>query len=156
MDLLDHSLLQALTRDGRVSNKQLAKDVGLSESATLARVKRLEDKQIINGYTATINPEKVGRSLQVFMAISLSNQESKRVQDITETLAGFDETLSLVQLLGRYDFIAHIAVKDVEALRYFINTKLIPLDGIEHMESFTVLETVKHSNAPLPLGGHTS
>jgi DNA-binding Lrp family transcriptional regulator len=62
-----------------------------------------------------------------------------------------DEVLSCAQVLGRFDFVAHIAVRDIEALQQFINNKLIPLGSIARMESLTVLKMVKRIHQPTPV-----
>jgi DNA-binding Lrp family transcriptional regulator len=151
MDQIDSKILRILMTDGHTTNARLAKTIGLSESATLERVRRLEHAGIIRGYMALVEPARVGRGLEVIMTFSLQNQSVDEVARFMEAMASIDEVLSCSQVLGRFDFIAQIAVKDVPALERLINRKLIPLGGINHMESFTVLKMVKRFHPPLPL-----
>jgi len=134
-----------------MTNARLAREVGLSESATLERVRRLETTGIIQGYSALVEPRQVGRALEVFMTFALKNQKVEEVQRFVAALSEMDEVLCSAQTLGRFDFIAHVAVHDVTALENFINEKLIPLGIIDRMESMTVLKMLKRSHPPLPL-----
>lgn len=137
-------------QDGRLSNSKLAKLIGLSESATLERVRRLEASEIIQGYTALVEPAKVGRKLELFITFTLRNQSPDEIRRFEAIIQSMDEVLTCAQTLGRADFLAHVAVADIEALSHFINTKLMPLGCIERMESMTVLNMLKRSFPPLP------
>ncbi len=151
MDRIDTKILRILMADGQTTNSRLAKTIGLSESATLERVRRLEASGVIQGYRALVDPAKVGRGLEVLMTFAMQNQSSEDVQRFVSAMLGMDEVLSCAQVLGRFDFIAHVAVSDVAALERFINEKVIALGGIIHMESLTVLRMVKREQPPLPL-----
>lgn len=133
-----------------MTNARLAREIGLSESATLERVRRLESSGIIQGYGARVEPLQVGRGLEVYMAFTLKNQKPDDLAHFGRVMAGLDEVLGCAQVLGRFDFIAHIALVDVAALETFINEKLIPLGLIARMESLTVLKMLKRSHPPLP------
>lgn len=137
-------------QDGRLSNSKLAKLIGLSESATLERVRRLESAEIIQGYTAQVEPAKVGRQLELFMTFTLRNQSQDEIRRFEATIQAMDEVLTCAQTLGRADFLAHVAVADIQALSDFINLKLMPLGCIERVESMTVLNMLKRSFPPLP------
>lgn len=137
-------------QDGRLSNSKLAKLIGLSESATLERVRRLESTEIIQGYTAQVEPAKVGRKLELFMTFTLRNQNQDEIRRFEATIQAMDEVLTCAQTLGRADFLAHVAVADIQALSDFINLKLMPLGCIERVESMTVLNMLKRSFPPLP------
>ncbi len=137
-------------QDGRLSNSKLAKLIGLSESATLERVRRLESAEVIQGYTAQVEPAKVGRKLELFMTFTLRNQNQDEIRRFEATIQAMDEVLTCAQTLGRADFLAHVAVADIQALSDFINLKLMPLGCIERVESMTVLNMLKRSFPPLP------
>ena len=151
MDQIDAKILRSLMKQGRMTNARLAREVGLSESATLERVRRLETTGVIRGYSALVEPGRVGRALEVFMTFSLKNQKVEEVERFVVAMSEMDEVLSSAQTLGRFDFIAHVAVRDVASLENFINEKLIPLGIIDRMESMTVLKMLKRGHPPLPL-----
>ena len=151
MDAIDSKILRSLMTDGHMTNARLAKVAGLSESATLERVRRLEGTGVLKGYTALVEPSSVGRGLEVFMTFTLKNQNLKDVRRFEKAMADMDEVLSCAQVLGRFDFVAHIAVSDIAALERFISLKLIAPGGIDRMESMTILKMVKRFHPPLPL-----
>ena len=151
MDLKDAAILKALAANSKITNALLAKQIGLSESACLERVKRLEQNEVIQGYSIIIDPEVTDRQLEVYMAITLENQQPKDVDVLIQHIQQMDEVLSCAQVLGRFDFIAHVAVRDTEALQELINYKLAHLKNIRRVESLTVINTVKRPSAPVPL-----
>jgi Lrp/AsnC family leucine-responsive transcriptional regulator len=150
MDKLDQQILRILALEGNITNSKLAKRVGLSESATLERVRRLEAANIINGYVAKIDPYKVDRGLEIMMMLVLKNQNAEQIHEFEKAMANMDEVLSCAQLLGRFDFIAHIAVKDIPSLQRFIE-RLISLGCIDRMESLTVLKMIKRNHPAIPI-----
>lgn len=150
MDSTDQQILRHLMQEGRLSNNKLARLIGLSESATLERVRRLEGTGVIQGYTARVEPAKVGRNLELFMTFTLRNQNPEEIRRFEAIIQAMDEVLTCAQTLGRADFLAHVAVADVQSLSDFINLKLMPLGCIERVESMTVLNMLKRSFPPLP------
>jgi len=151
VDPIDAKIIRTLLFEGRMTNTRLAREVGLSESATLERVRRLETSGVIQGYAARVEPRRVGRALEVIMAFTLKNQTPEEVSKFSSAMAEFDEVLDCAQVLGRFDFIAHVAVADVPALESFINARLIPLGLIDRMESLAILKMLKRDHPPLPL-----
>lgn len=150
MDSTDQRILRHLMQDGRLTNSKLAKLIGLSESATLERVRRLENSGVIQGYSVRVDPAQVGRNLELFMTFTLKNQSLDEIRRFEATIQEMDEVLTCAQTLGRADFLAHIAIRDVQALSDFINRKLLPLGCIERVESMTVLNMLKRSFPPMP------
>ena len=150
MDATDRAILRELMLDGHLTNNKLAKRIGLSDSATLERVRRLEGAGTIQGYSAKVEPAVVGRNLELFMTFTLNNQSQKEIRRFETLIQEMDEVLNCAQVLGRFDFLAHVAVKDVAELSSFINTKLLPLGCIERVESMTVLNMLKRGHPPLP------
>lgn len=150
MDVTDQNILRHLMLDGRLTNSKLSKVIGLSESATLERVRRLESSGVIQGYSVRVEPTHVGRNLELFMTFTLKNQSMSEIKRFEAVIQDMDEVLTCAQTLGQADFLAHIAVRDIQALSDFINLKLLPLGCIERMESMTVLNMLKRSHPPLP------
>ena len=151
MDRTDRNILRVLMRDGQTTNARLAKSIGLSESATLERVRRLEQSGVIRGYAALVEPVRVDRGLEILMTFTLKNQGADEVHRFIDAMQSMDEVLSCAQLLGRFDFIAHVAVRDVAALQRFLDEKILSLGSINHMESLTILKMIKRYLPPLPL-----
>lgn len=149
MDAIQTQILRRLIEDAQITNAQLARDIGLSESATLERVRRLERKGIIRGFTARVDPAHVGLSVEVYMMVVLTSQRMETVRQFTREMATFDEVMDCAKLLGNFDFMLHVAVPDMEALDHFIKRRLLPTSCIDRIETFTVLETVKRGHPPV-------
>src|SRR5215475_7955522 len=93
LDRIDREILLQLQRDGRLSNVELAKRVGLTPPPCLRRVKRLEDTGVITGYRAVINQAAVGRGLEVFVDLEIQVSDLKTVEDLEATVASYDEVI---------------------------------------------------------------
>lgn len=150
MDSTDKKIVRILLGNGRITNAALAKSVGLSASATFERLRRLEDSGVVGGYSARVEPERVGRGLEVLMTFTLKNQNPAEVERFTQAMLERDEVLSCFQVMGRFDFVSQIAVADIQALRTFIYDHLIALGCIDRMESLTVLKVIKRAHPPYP------
>jgi Lrp/AsnC family leucine-responsive transcriptional regulator len=149
MDAIDQNILRHLMLDAHLTNSKLAKLIGMSESATLERVRRLEAAGVIEGYTIKVAPALVGRGLELFMTVTLKNLG--HMSEFEEAVCQMEEVLTCAQTLGRCDFLVHVAVKDVAELSTFVNDKLIPLGNIDRVESLTVLSMPKRYHPPIPL-----
>jgi len=150
MDQRDEDILRELLRNGRVSNAALARAVGLSESATLERVRRLEAEGAIQGYMARVEPTTVGRGLEAIIAIQLSHHQEDEVERFKEVLSGMEEVLSCFAVAGRYDFIAHVAVHNMEDFEKVVARRLMRLRAIERIETLFILSALKRDGPLTP------
>ena len=145
LDDVDRKIVDAVLENARISNAKLSRHVGLSESATLERVRRLERSGIILGYSAHIAPATLGHNVMALVNIHLTDYDERRVEDFTEQMLAIDEVVSCYQVLGQCDFVAHIAAESVEALESFFTGKLAAFPSVKHTESMFVLKCVKPS-----------
>ena len=117
MDRIDNAILVALQNDGRLSNKELAALVGLAPSSCLERTRKLQEKGIIKGYRAVVNPAALGIGLQAFVLVRLAQHK----RDVLDTFRAHIETLpevvSVYHIAGQEDFVVHVAVKNADHLR---------------------------------------
>src|SRR3954462_6437383 len=93
LDSIDRAILFHLRQDGRLSNVELARRVGLTPPPCLRRVKRLEDDGVITGYRAVIDPDAVGRGFEVIVSVEIRVTDLRTLQDFEATVAGFDEVV---------------------------------------------------------------
>src|SRR5215472_7838245 len=112
LDAVDREILFQLQRDGRLTNVELARRVGLTPPPCLRRVKRLEDVGVISGYRAVINPAAIGRGLEVFVDVDINANDLKTVQEFEATAAGYEEVIELRRMFGHPDYILRVAVAD--------------------------------------------
>src|SRR5262249_9844361 len=150
MDRIDRNILRILMEDGQTTNAKLAKTIGLSESATLERVRRLEQSGIIKGYTALVEPARVDRGLEVLMTFTLKNQGIEEVQRFIQAMSAMQEVLTCAQLLGRFDSIAPVGVREVGHLERFIREKFLSPGSVNQRESLPILKMVKRGPPPVP------
>jgi DNA-binding Lrp family transcriptional regulator len=116
-DAVDWQILGVLQDDARITNRELADRVGLSASASLARVKSLRERGVIVGYAAELDLARIGRPLQAIVAIRLSSHNRETIARFVADMVALDETLDLFHVTGDSDYLLHLAVADPEHLR---------------------------------------
>src|SRR5215472_9532542 len=109
LDAVDREILFQLQRDGRLTNVELARRVGLTPPPCLRRVKRLEDAGVIAGYRAVVDPAAVGRGLEVFVDVDINANDRKTVEAFEVTAAGYDEVVELRRMFGHPDYFLRVA-----------------------------------------------
>lgn len=143
LDRLDREILFHLQRDGRLTNVELARRVGLTPPPCLRRVKRLEDAGVITGYRAAIEPAAIGRGLEVFVDVDINASDTRTVVEFEATAAGYPEVVELRRMFGHPDYLLRIAVADLAAFETFLTGKLIGLPGVLHVTSHLTMKTIK-------------
>lgn len=121
LDDVDAEIVGVLLRDARASNRQLARAVGLAESTVHARVRRLEERGVIDGYEAVVRQERVGHGLQALVHVTLRpGARQTSITAFSERVRALPEVSQLFFLGGVDDFIVHVAVADSSGLRRFV------------------------------------
>ena len=143
LDRVDREILFQLQRDGRLSNVELARRIGLTPPPCLRRVKRLEDAGVITGYRAVVDPAAVGRGLEVFLDVDINANDLKTVQAFETTTAGYDEVVELRRMFGHPDYFLRVAVADHAAYEAFLTGKIIGLPGVLHVTSHLTMKKIK-------------
>jgi DNA-binding Lrp family transcriptional regulator len=113
LDKLDRQLLRALQADGRLSNADLAQRIGLSPSACFRRLQRLEEQRVIEGYSATLNGEAIGKPTTVFIEVTLASQVSTALDAFERAVAACDDVLECHLMSGDFDYLLRVAVADM-------------------------------------------
>ena len=117
MDRIDSSIIVQLQKNARLSNKELAAAVGLSPSACLERVRRLQRDGILSGFHAEVNPAELGIGLQVFVSVRLQKHSRDVVDAFRSHVVTSPEVVAVYHVAGESDFLVHVAVRDAEHLR---------------------------------------
>jgi DNA-binding Lrp family transcriptional regulator len=112
LDRLDRRLLAKLQDNGRVSNAELAQEVGLSQSACLRRVQGLERSGVIEGYGALLNHAALGKPETVFIEITLSSQSEQALDAFERAAAASPDILECHLMAGDYDYLLRVSVAD--------------------------------------------
>ena len=140
MDYIEYKLLNSLQKNARLTNLELAKQVGLSASPCLRRVKTLEENGVITGYSAIINQNKVNLSVNVFVQVSLERQSEERLQIFEEKIMEYEEVMEAYLMTGEADYLLRIVVKDLQAYEKFLKDNLTQIKGIASIRSYFSLK----------------
>ena len=150
MDYIEYKILNALQNNARLSNIELAKEVGLTPSPCLRRVKNLEQEGVITGYSALINQNKVGLSVNVFVQVSLERQTEDHLEVFEEQIKEYSEVMEAYLMTGEADYLLRIVVKDLEKYESFLKENLTRIPGVSSIRSyFSLKQVIKKYNLPL-------
>lgn len=146
LDRIDKNILSELQRDGRLSNVELSKRVGLSPTPCLERVKRLESDNYITGYQATLNPQKLEAALLVFVEITLTRTSPDVFDDFSKSVQEIDVIQECHLVSGDFDFLLKTRVSDMAAYRELLGDTLLKLPFVSESRTYVVMEEVKLTN----------
>ena len=146
-DKKDQDILKLLQQDSKLTHKQISLKVDLSVTAVYERIKRLEREGVISKYVALVNPEKVEKAFMVFCQIKLIQHTKSYLTRFEKEVTSLPEVLECFHISGEYDYILKVMVKDMEAYREFMVTKLTTLDHIGSTQSTFTIEKVKNTTA---------
>ena len=150
LDRTDLALLAVLQDYGRIANAELAERVKLSPSACLRRVQRLEREGVIAGYSARVDPVRVGLGLQAFVRVQLARHDAATVEAFSAKVNEWDEVVACHALTGDMDYLLQIAVEDLEHFSRLLLDRLLNDAVVADVNSSFVLREVKRSRR-LPL-----
>jgi len=150
MDRFDRLILDALQRDGRISNKQLAQQVHLSESACLRRVRALEEDGMIERYVAMVSQSKAGMPGDVLVHIGLHREEQSELAAFEEAVRNIPEVMECYLMTGEFDYLLRVVVADMADFERLHKDELTRLPGVARVNSSVAIRTVLKRTA-LPL-----
>ena len=150
MDKFDRAILEALQKDGRISNVQLAARVNLSESACLRRVRVLEDEGYIDRYVALVNQSRVGLGGNVLVHIGLHREEQSELAAFEAAVRNIPEVMECYLMTGEFDYLLKVVVRSRKDLQRFVVEQLTPIPGVARIYTSLVLTEVKSTTA-LPI-----
>ena len=143
LDRIDRNILIHLQKNGRISNVELAKEVGLSPSPCLERVKRLEKQGYIKGYHAVVAPEKVGAAMLVFVEITLTKTSVDIFEEFSAAVKSHNDIQECHLVSGDFDFLLKARVADMSSYRRLLGDTLLRLPGVSESRTYVVMEEVK-------------
>jgi DNA-binding Lrp family transcriptional regulator len=150
LDKYDYLILEALQRDGRIRNKQLAEHVSLSESSCLRRVRALEESGVIDRYAALISQNEAGLPGNVFVQIGLHREVESDLAAFEEAVREIPEVMECYLMSGEFDYLLRIVVADMADFERIHKTELTRLPGVARVNSSFAIRTVRRKTA-LPL-----
>lgn len=149
-DAIDIRILAALQNDASLTNVDLAKQVGLSPSPCLARVRALEEMGVILRRVTLLDPVKLGASVSVFIQVTLEKQAEPMLEAFEAAMASFPEVMECYLMTGNSDYLLRVVVSDTVALQHFIVGQLSKARGVANIRSSFALKQVKYKTA-LPI-----
>ncbi len=151
LDAVDRRILRALQSDGRVTYDVLAAQVGLSSSATLRRVKRLEESGVISGYVALVQAERVGLKLTAYLNVRLEKHTETHKRNPMDlfraAVQAWPEVVECAALTGEMDFLLRVVVEDMAHYSRFIMETLLKHPSVQDCKTSFVLDRVKNTTA---------
>jgi Lrp/AsnC family leucine-responsive transcriptional regulator len=143
LDRIDRNILNTLQVNGKISNVELAKHVGLSPSPCLERVKRLEQQGYILGYQANLNPHKLGAAMLVFVEITLEKTSPDVFAEFSAAVQKHQDIQECHLVSGNFDFLLKTRVADMSSYRQLLGDTLLTLPGVSASRTYVVMEEVK-------------
>ena len=150
LDDTDRRLLRTLQADGRISNQDLAQACNLSPSACSDRVRRLREQGYIRGFSAVLDPDKVGRALLIFVEVVLDRTTSDVFDAFAAAARRAPDVLECHMVAGGFDYLIKARVRDMAAYRAFLGDVLVKMPGVRETRTYEVLEEIK-ATAQLPV-----
>lgn len=141
MDALDRDILAALQREGRMSNLALAQKLGLSPSAMLGRVRKLEESQAIQGYRGVVDPAALGVRVQAIVMARLRGHDQEGIATFEEAVQHVPGVRACYHVTGQFDMVMLVAVRDLDHLAQLIRVDLAKIPGVLQFETMLVLNT---------------
>lgn len=152
LDTFDIKILAYLQKNGRCSNVDLAEAVGLSQSPSLLRTKRLERAGYIKGYGAHINLDKLGHHIMVMTEITLQQHHPTDFKRFEACIANYQEVTECLNVSGGYDYLLRIIVPGLSYYQQLTERMLADDIGITKLSHRIVLrQPIKNREHPLSL-----
>ena len=147
LDSIDRKILAALQQDGRLTNSDLAKEVSLSPTPTLERVKRLERDGFIEKYVAILSADKMDAGLVAFVEVVLDRTTEDVLERFALAATQTPEIMECHMVAGGFDYLLKIRVRDMDGYRKFLGSGLAGLPGVRATHTYMVMEQVKVATA---------
>ena len=140
---IDLNILRILQKDGRISYTDLAKQVGLSVTPCIERVKRLEREHYILNYGARVSAQKLNQSLVVFVQIRLNHTSQKNFEEFRRSVMNLENVQSCFLVSGNYDYLLKARVADMASYRELLGHRILKLPAVQESTSYVVMEELK-------------
>lgn len=148
-DRIDLKILDTLQKNGRISNVNLANEVGLSASPCLDRVKRLEKEGFIERYGARLNASKLKFGMSAFVQITLDRTTTELFDSFQEAILEIDQVAECHMVAGGFDYLVKIRIADMEAYRQVLGM-IVDIPGVAKNHTYVVIEEIKQDQG-LPI-----
>ena len=143
LDKIDLKILNELQMNGDITNVKLANKLNISPPSCLRRVKSLEQKNLILGYNAIVNPELLGYKVTVFAYVGLESQAENDLKTFENYISNFPEVRECHMLVGEVDFLLKIVAKDWDDFQFFLTKNLTQAPKVSNVKTSLNIRSVK-------------
>ncbi len=143
LDPIDRKILAELQADGRMTNVELAKRVGISAPPCLRRVRTLEEQGFIRGYHADVNPRELGFEVQVFAMVGLASQAESDLSTFENKCRAWPLVRECHMLNGEVDFILKCVAPDLSSFQSFLTGELLTTPNVASVKTSLVIRGAK-------------
>lgn len=150
LDEIDREVLRLLQENSRLSSAELARRVDLSTPGLQKRLRKLEQKGVIDRYITLINREALGLDLLCFVQVALAHHQPECMSNFCDRVQGLPEVLECHYLAGEFDYLLKFVVVNHQHLEKLLREKIILIPGVDKIKTSIVLNEVKASTS-LPL-----
>ena len=144
LNLADKRLLEALQRDATLSQAELAEISGMSRSSVWRRIRDFEDSGLIRRQVVLVDPKQVGVSLQVQLAVAMTEHTDKNRQDFERLVDTLPEVMECYSVSGERDYVLQIVAPDMETYTSFLNEQILKHPAVRSASSTFVLRRLKY------------
>ena len=145
MDSKDRHILKELQTNGRLTNQELSERVNLSPSPCLRRVRLMEEKGVIRGYSALVDQKAWGLPVTVFIRIKLERHGDDAVNAFEQAIIGMPQVMDCWLMTGRSDYLLRVIAADLDDYERFVRRELQRVPGIASIDTSFAYGSVKHA-----------
>lgn len=149
LDQIDLEILKRLQAHAKLTNVQLAEEIGLSPASTLERVRKLDNKGVIKSYHARLAPEKLALHAKLIVQIKLQHNTADNVAAFQKAIAAIPEITECHQVIGDVDFVLKVVTKDLPTYQQFVMQHLSTIPHIQSTKTLIITNTDKESGIPV-------
>jgi len=147
LDRFDRAILEMLSGEGRIAVTDLAKRIGLTKTPTQARLRRLEAEGVIMGYSAQINPIRLGLDHVAFVEVKLTDTREAALRAFNAAVLRVPEIEQAHMIASHFDYLLKVRTRDMAAYRVVLGEKISALPHVSSTSTYVAMEAVKE--APL-------
>ena len=145
LDKLDVSILEAIQKNGRLSNRELAKEVSLSPSPSWRRLRSLEEAGVIKHYAAVVDRHKVGLSIMGFAHVTLHDHSSEKVRRFDKAIMRAPQVLECHATSGEHDYMLKVVAPDMASYQDFLSEYLLKIGVVRTVNTSFALKQQKNT-----------
>jgi len=150
LNKIDRKILRILQKDGRITYAELGRQVGLTTTPSIERVKRLEKEGYIKGYSAIVNPEQLDAGLIIFVQIKFDRTSKSNFAEFQRAVQKLEQVQECYLISGAFDYLLKARVANMSAYREFLEDTLLSLPDVKESSSIVVMEAAKETlNIPV-------